>query len=119
MWIVATSAAALSLLAGGLAVMKRGVARPAAQEPAVMSSVAPPLGALSAEQRPPETDRPPLAAEPPAASAPAPPKAAPAARAHPAGRASAPKTRAAKSSACDPPYTIDEQGHKHYKVDCL
>ena len=20
---------------------------------------------------------------------------------------------------CDPPYTLDSQGHKHYKVECL
>jgi eukaryotic-like serine/threonine-protein kinase len=117
-WIVATSAA-LSLLAGGLIVMKRGAARSAAQESAVARTVAPALGALPAEPRAPETGRAPEAAEPPAASAPPLPKAAPAARGNPAGRVSAPKPRAAKSMACDPPYTIDVQGHKHYKVDCL
>jgi hypothetical protein len=25
----------------------------------------------------------------------------------------------AKTEICDPPFTIDAQGHKHYKVDCL
>jgi len=118
-WIIAASAAVLSLAAGGMVAMKRGAARPAAQEPEEARTLPPALGAPSAETPPSETERVPVAAEPLAASAPVAPKSAPGVRAHPAGRVSAPKPRAAKPTACDPPYTFDEQGHKHYKVDCL
>ena len=116
-WIVATSAAVLLLGAGGLVAMKKGNAGPAAQETVVAGT--PALGALPLEPPVAATEPAPTATQPLAASAPVLPKPAPGARGNPAGRASAPKPRAAKSMACDPPYTIDEQGHKHYKVDCL
>jgi len=41
------------------------------------------------------------------------------ARASSSARVPGSKSRTAKASACDPPFTIDEIGHKHYKVDCL
>lgn len=30
-----------------------------------------------------------------------------------------PPTRLPKVNACDPPYTYDSQGHRHYKPECL
>jgi hypothetical protein len=41
------------------------------------------------------------------------------ARAAAARAPAAAKPRPPKAAACDPPFTIDEVGHKHYKVDCL
>lgn len=33
--------------------------------------------------------------------------------------APAPTPTAAKKANCDPPYTVDEQGHRHYKLECM
>jgi eukaryotic-like serine/threonine-protein kinase len=119
-WIIATSAALLALGAGGLVAMKRGADRPAVPSAVVAGTVPPALSAIPTEPRIHETERTPEAlASPGVSGAPVAPKTPPLPRANPAGRGSAPKARASKGMACDPPYTIDQLGHKHYKVDCL
>jgi len=40
-------------------------------------------------------------------------------RAHAPTQATRSVTSSVTRSACDPPFTIDEKGHKHYKVACL
>ena len=64
-----------------------------------------------------ETEAPVVSVTPPIATS-STPRRAPPVRPNAASRAPA-SSHAPKGAACDPPFTIDEQGHKHYKVDCL
>jgi serine/threonine-protein kinase len=128
MWV---GAAAVALLgAAGFLVMRRGGAVTANGDPSPIpaATIAPAAPAPAVEPSSGPNDRsasvPPSLARSvdaePAQPGPAPStKPPPAARTGTAGRPSAGKARATKSVACDPPFTIDEMGHKHYKVDCL
>jgi serine/threonine-protein kinase len=76
------------------------------------------LAAPLAAPRPAESER---LAQPSAPVASAPtgvPKTPPLVRSS-APRPPSHRSHVARSADCDPPFTIDEQGHKHYKVDCL
>lgn len=117
MWIVAAGTAVLSLGAAAIVGVQRGPAKPVVQPTALAATAAPAAptaepSALGTEPLP-ETPDPSLAGPSVSAKTPA------ATHPHSATRAPASKSRAAKAVACDPPFTIDEQGHKHYKVDCL
>ena len=97
-----------------------------AQEPSALPVVAPPLAASTAEPFIPAVDEPaPVATQPSTAR----PHIAPAAK--PAPREGASRHAAAKptgggdpptapaKAVCDPPWTLDAQGIKQYKLECL
>jgi serine/threonine-protein kinase len=116
-WAALGAAGVLLVLAGAL--LGRCGPRPpeAAAAPAAPSAEpAPDAGAASAAP-------PPGPPDPPASAATAtPPTAAPTAR---TGASAAPRPRATAAPArprgadCQPPFTIDGNGHKHYKRECL
>ncbi|HMJ51414.1 MAG TPA: protein kinase [Polyangiaceae bacterium] len=123
LWIVA--AAVLSISAGGVVALQRRAARsvdvaaPLTQVPTtVTAGTSAPAALPGADPAAIATPRPAEAADP-LPTSPSPGKTSAAGRTNPAARAPASKSRAAKAAACDPPFTIDDQGHKHYKVDCL
>jgi serine/threonine-protein kinase len=120
-WLVAT--ALVSISAAAAFALQRGTAKPrsaAVQSPEPAAVQTAQASALPiAEPSTVLSERPHDVPEPQPSTAPAPGKPSAAARAAPAGRAPVGKARGAKAMVCDPPFTIDELGHKHYKVDCL
>lgn len=121
-WIVA---AAVILVAAAFVV---GGHRPSPASPAVLAASAPPGGAASEapSTRSVVTDSPPVSS--PAVFAPSPsaeaassppftPKAAPAKATH--RSSSAPAKPATVAADCDPPFSLDAQGHKHWKDACF
>jgi serine/threonine-protein kinase len=76
------------------------------------------LAAPLAAPRPPESERPAQPSAPVGSATTSMPKTPPSVRSS-APRPPTQRSHVAKSTDCDPPFTIDEQGHKHYKVDCL
>lgn len=119
---LALAAVALfSLGAAGFVAMQRGATKPlsdAVQPAPVPALVTAPAAAGSAAGASTAAVAP-TAVDPPPASSPSSGKTPAAVRSSPAARSPGGKARAAKAIACDPPFTIDELGHKHYKVDCL
>jgi serine/threonine protein kinase len=83
---------------------------PSAEATASASPVEPPAASAAA---PPE---PPSAAVLPSAQAPKPDVSARAKVQPPAGRK---QPKAPPKTDCDPPYTIDQEGHRRYKMECL
>jgi serine/threonine-protein kinase len=119
-WLVV--AAVLALSAAGFVAM-RGVAPERVGEipvpaPAVVTN-APARLVPTGEPSVAPLDQAPKIADPSPSNVAAPGKVPSVTRVGPAARAPLGKARAAKATACDPPFTIDEVGHKHYKVDCL
>lgn len=127
------AAAALgSLVAAGLFAFQRGSVEPASTgAPRAVPTSTSPMNAIGAPtataesppreptaEHPAAVERAPAITESSPPSSPA-PKTSAAARIGSGARGSAGKARAPKTVACDPPFTIDELGHKHYKVDCL
>ena len=125
MWLAA--AAVVSIGAAGFAATRRGATAAASESGApagavtTVTGVTPPQTAPEPETHPSAVaiERPPFVAEPAPPSPSTPGKMPSAARSVAPARPGQAKARAAKATACDPPFTIDEQGHKHYKVDCL
>jgi len=120
LWIAA--AAVVGIGVTGIVVLSRGEAKPAdvaiplTHVPvgtAVPAAVVPTADPAAEAERPSERADPLPATSSVTAKTPA------AARTGPPTRAPGSKPRAGKALACDPPFTIDELGHKHYKVDCL
>ena len=130
MWIGAASIALLGAV--GFAGLRSlaGFPRNEAGSPASLATNTSPITAAQApahaetttaaiESPPTPTVAPrPLEIEPGPPSSSAPSKTSPAARTGTGARPSTGRARP-KSMVCDPPFTIDELGHKHYKVDCL
>jgi eukaryotic-like serine/threonine-protein kinase len=111
-------AVAVSIVGGAVVASKRPAQR-AAPLPRDVDTVETGTIVTATEPAAPEPDRRSLARDsmsPNASSAATGPSAP---RSHAASRPTASKPRANRTMACDPPFTIDEQGHKHYKVDCL
>jgi serine/threonine-protein kinase len=118
-WLVA--AAVLSLSAAGFIAMRRGAPGHVAETPvpAPAPANAPVRVEPTIDPSVPTLEQTPKMADPSPSSLAAPGKMPSVTRIGPAARAPLGKARAAKVTACDPPFTIDEVGHKHYKVDCL
>jgi serine/threonine-protein kinase len=116
MWIAA--GALLVVGAGGIVVVQRGGSPPAGAA-ALSETVAPAAATPAGDPSAAGAARLPEATEMSPAIPPASAKMPAAVHTNPASRVPGAKSRAAKALACDPPFTIDEQGHKHYKVDCL
>jgi serine/threonine-protein kinase len=116
MWIAA--GALLVVGAGGIVVVQRGGSPPAGAA-ALSETVAPAAATPAGDPSAAGAARLPEATEMSPAIPPASAKMPAAVHTNPASRVPGAKSRAAKAMACDPPFTIDEQGHKHYKVDCL
>jgi serine/threonine-protein kinase len=100
---------------------KRGVTHQAsAGAPPPPEAMAIPAAAAPASVTPPVAEPAASALEPPAgapvASAPPAPSPSPRPIAHPAP---APRPAAKSRADCDPPFTQDAAGHKHYKLQCL
>jgi serine/threonine-protein kinase len=112
-------------LAGGLALVLGAAAtwvvlRPPLGAPAVPTAAAPPAAPEVAGGASASTPTAAAPAEPPSATASAsarPPAPAPRATAHPMGTAHA--RASAAPAGCDPPYSVDAEGHKHFKTECL
>jgi len=119
-WLVA--AAVLSLGGAGFIALRRGAPKLLVETPVpapAPATNAPVRVAPTGDPSVPPLEQPPKIAAPSPSSLSAPGKMPSVTRIGPAARAPLGKARAAKATACDPPFTIDEVGHKHYKVDCL
>ncbi|HMI88893.1 MAG TPA: serine/threonine-protein kinase [Polyangiaceae bacterium] len=120
LWL--TAAVVVSLGAVGIFAMRQGAAKPAAvaaPQPSATETDAPASPVPTADPSAASMEHAPAAVEPTAASRPVTAKPPATSRTGAAARVPAAKARGAKAMLCDPPFTIDEQGHKHYKVDCL
>jgi len=116
---VMLGAAMVVLLVGGVWVFRRA---PAAEAAATASAAPPPepSSALPASPSAPAVES--AAAPPSAEPAPTPSASASAAASAPVARPARPAVRlpvAKPNKACDPPYTWDAEGRKHYKPECL
>jgi serine/threonine protein kinase len=99
-------------------------AAPAGVTPAAAAPTAaqpPETPAPSAANAPPEMPTPSGAVigPPPPASPPAATTASASASAKPRTPSGRPRPKLAAKTNCDPPYTIDQDGHRHYKMECL
>jgi serine/threonine protein kinase len=88
--------------------------QPSAEAPAAGSTLDPAVPALDAPKPPASAAPPTTAAGSSVASAPAPPVL----RRAPVHLPSRPPSSSVPKD-CDPPYTLDAEGHKHYKLNCL
>lgn len=112
--VALTLAIAAAVIGLGLAVSGLVGSSPAATrtEPPAMSSSPPPSSPVASAAQ----DNPP-AASGPASSVDDRAHAAPRVRTPPPSRSAALAPKA--SSSCDPPYDVDESGHRHYRLDCI
>jgi serine/threonine-protein kinase len=84
--------------------------------------LAPPMTTLATTATSPSSSTPPIAippSEPEAASNTPAPSRPPTPRAHPPQAPTVKPTGSAVGRDCDPPYTVDAQGDKHYKAQCF
>jgi serine/threonine protein kinase len=128
-WMVAAAVAVLAVISGVAFALGRSQSRSAAAT--APAPVAPPPPSATAAPPPPPTV---TAAPPPTYAEPAPAETAPAASSSASGEPSsvataepAPKHTGAthgpavkpRKPNCDRPYTVDRQGHMHFRTECL
>ena len=105
--VVFIAGAALAVLGVTLIVRSTRVPAPVEVAPPSVPAATPDLPASAAPVAPPSTAEAPTPPPPPVASASTP------------SRSTAVPRRAAPRPACNPPFTWDAQGKKHYKAECL
>jgi serine/threonine-protein kinase len=116
--IALVAMALLGALLLAVGILRRSSREPAQPIPTPVASSAAPPSTASAAPTPSPSSPPSAAASSPSGSASAQASAAPSTGPRPTATWTAPATAKPAKPSCDPPYVIDEKGHRHYKPEC-